>query len=260
MRRLFLSALAARMRSFAPLELRNATVHWLMFSDRGSRRAFRQAYVGTGTVSVRLRALGGKPLLIRRGTDDPYVLRATFTWEDQLPPQDLQPRVIVDVGANIGVSMALYAARFPEAQVVGIEPEAENAELCRRNVEPWGPRCQVVQAAAWTEDGVIHLDTGRSTSTHAVGDVGQPVEAVSLRTIADRYGVIDFLKLDIEGGERTLLADGRAWAESVRCISVETHAPYTVEQCQADLSRLGFQVSLRPALRKPCVVGRRHSD
>ncbi len=102
---------------------------------------------------VRLRALGGRPLLIRPGSGDPWIVRETMTYADCLPPGDLKdPRVIIDLGANIGATMALLATTYPRARIIGVEPDPANAELCRENLGPWGNRCELVEAAAWTSD------------------------------------------------------------------------------------------------------------
>ena len=41
--------------------------------------------------------------------------------------------LIVDCGANIGASVAWFAARYPRAHIVAVEPAADNIELLRRN-------------------------------------------------------------------------------------------------------------------------------
>jgi hypothetical protein len=96
------------------------------FSGRSLRRA-------GSAVPVRLRALDGRPLSSRPGSDDPWVLREVFTYRDVLPPKEVRwPKLIFDLGADIGASMALLAETFPEARVVGVEPDPENVALCRR--------------------------------------------------------------------------------------------------------------------------------
>src|SRR3954453_12614035 len=135
MRRLFSNALWARVKGVIPQKARDAVVIFVLFSDRASRKAFResQRFPGCGVVSIRLRRLGGMAVEIRRGSDDPWALRGAFTWGDQLPPPAFDPRFIVDLGANIGTSMALFAARFSDAQILGIEPDPGTPGLCRLN-------------------------------------------------------------------------------------------------------------------------------
>jgi hypothetical protein len=81
-----------------------------------------------------------------------------------------------------------------------------------------------------------------------------------MMTLIDRYAGgrdVDYVKLDIEGAERDLLTANTGWAARVRCISVEVHSPYRVEECLRDLAALGFRTSTKPAPRQPRAVGRR---
>ena len=65
---------------------------------------------------------------------------------------------IVELGCNIGGTLACTAADHPRAQLLGVEPDADNAALARRNVEPWADRCRVIEAAIWDTDGEVTID------------------------------------------------------------------------------------------------------
>jgi len=90
------------------------------------------------------------------------------------------------------------------------------------------------------------------------------VAAVSLNTLLARRGPPDYVKVDVEGGERQLLNEATDWALCVRCISVECHPPYRLGDCVADLERLGFDtLALPQTLRRrarDCAVGVRRLD
>jgi FkbM family methyltransferase len=244
-----------------PVRLKNIVLYRRVFSDSASRRQFRAAISGRGPVTcVRLRALAGEPLWIRPGGMDPWVVWETFIYLDPLPPIDLAPgAVILDLGANIGTASALLAASFPEARIVAVEPDAANAALCERNLEPWRDRCDVVTAAAWPFDTTLILG-GQSSATLSVrGDEpGNEVSAVSMGKLVDRCAGpdgVDFVKVDVEGAERAILSERTEWARRVRCISVEVHPPYNVDLCTADLKQLGFDVHLKFGAREPRVIG-----
>lgn len=251
-----------RARRLAPLAVRDAAVRQILFSDRASRKTFRDAHFAepAPAVPVRLRALDGRPLFIRPGSDDPWVLREVFTYRDVLPPDEIRwPRLIFDLGANIGASMALLAETFPEARIVGVEPDPGNVALCRRNVEPWSDRCRVVEAAVWPDDGRVGL-RGESHSALAVDPRAKrtTVRAASLDALVEEHGEgasVDFVKVDIEGAEASILTRNTDWASRVRAISVEVHRPYQVDNCVRDLAALGFQVKTKAAPREPRVIG-----
>jgi FkbM family methyltransferase len=221
---------------------------------------------------VRLRPLEGREVLLRPSTSDADTVWGTFAGHYHLPPPEAShPRLIWDFGANIGLTMADMAVRFPGARIVGVEIDRENVELARRNLTPWAERCEVLEAGVWPEDGEIryHRLAG-GTAAHHVADVGGGADpagvatapAISPATLLARSGpeaVVDFAKIDIEGAERELLRNGSDWAARVRTITVEVHEPYTAEDCERDLQALGFQTRVDPR-HWACVVGIRTGD
>ncbi|HKV98949.1 MAG TPA: FkbM family methyltransferase, partial [Vicinamibacterales bacterium] len=51
---------------------------------------------------------------------------------------------------------------------------------------------------------------------------------------------IDYVKMDIEGAEGTVLANAGAWLDRAQAITVEIHDRVTHAQCEGWLSRRGF--------------------
>ena len=105
-------------------------------------------------------------------------------------------------------------------------------------------RTQIVQAAAWVADGTVTL-SGQRKGSLRIGDAGESVEAVTISTLINRFGIPNFMKVDVEGAERDLLTRNTGWVGQVPALNVEVHpdkarAPYTVEECIADLSALGY--------------------
>jgi FkbM family methyltransferase len=201
-------------------------------------------------VEVRLSLLGGEPVRIRPGTADVWTV-LDLVPPQHMPPPGLSPRLVWDLGANIGLSMAHMAAVFAEARIVGVELDAANAELCRRNVAPWGDRCEVIEGAVFPREGefTYHHQEGMEVGYRVDAGAGpedaeeRRARAVTLNSLLGRYdadAVIDFVKMDIEGAEREVLRENVEWADRVRSIRVEVHPPYTVPECLEDLRALGF--------------------
>jgi FkbM family methyltransferase len=118
----------------------------------------------------------------------------------------------------------------------------------------------MLHAAAWISDGEVrYRGWPGGTSNYQVTDApeGTSVRAVSLATLMREYGgPVDYLKLDVEGAERDLLQDGTEWADKVRCVKVELHGDYSVDDCETDLRRLGY--ATRPDSHHwACVIGLR---
>jgi FkbM family methyltransferase len=249
--------------------LRLAYVAARVTADRRSLRTFAalwSAPVGDGSASfarLRVRPLDGQEVLVRPGTSDIAIFWDTFARRYHLPPPELgSPQVILDLGANIGLTMAYFACRYPQARVLGVELDADNVALARRNIAAWRNRCDVIHAAVWRSDGVVHyrgVPGGTSAYQVTATAEGTPVRAVSIATLLREYhGQVDYMKVDIEGAERELLRDGTDWATKVRCVKVELHGDYASDECEADLRRLGYNT--RPhSHRWSYVIGLRSS-
>jgi FkbM family methyltransferase len=243
-------------------------------ADRASYRDLMRlraidAHTGEGEKEVELRIgrLSGRPVWVREGTADVDTLWDVFVHGYHVPPARVQRRgmrLIWDLGANIGLTMADMALRWPEARVVGVELDADNAALARRNFEPWDDRCELIEAAAWPEDGETwyHRWPGATSAyqVHAPTPGEEPhgpvVPTLSLDTLLDRYGggPVSYVKMDVEGAERELLTRNTGWAAHVGCIKVEVHGDYSPDDCSADLERLGFDAR-RDRRHDAAVVG-----
>lgn len=199
------------------------------------------------TTELRLRPLGGMPFRVRPGTADADVVWQTFVGRYHLPPAGLDPATILDLGANVGATVAHFAVLHPSARIVAVEVDPENAALLRANVAPWGDRCEVVEAAVWSEEGELAFDRapGREDGVRVRDDGGGTgrAQAVTVASLLDRAGgTADYVKLDVEGAEREVLARASDWASRVGCLKVEVHAPYDLSAADADLAGAGFDV------------------
>lgn len=201
-------------------------------------------------VSLRVRALGDREILVRPGTSDADTLWDALVRRYHLPPEEVSaPRTILDLGANIGLTVAHLACAFPAARVIGVELDPANVALARRNVAAWSDRCEIREAAVWVEDGELEYHGwSANTSSFRVSDDADSTadvrfaSAVTLSSLVAESGRVDYVKMDIEGAEARVLTERTAWAASVGAIKVETHPPYSPAACARDLVALGFAV------------------
>jgi FkbM family methyltransferase len=218
-----------------------------LFSDPRSFLRYCRLLTGGGRpATVAVRALDGARVQLRPHSSDALVLWETFGQRFHVPPVDLAgAKAILDLGANIGLTAAHYAVLCPNANVVAVEMDARNAELARANTERWRDRVTVINAAAWWEPTELSYDAPAGEEYGFRVDAGgsQRVQAVAVSDLVAELGHVDFVKMDIEGAEREVLAQDSAWAERVSAIQVETHAPYTVGECEQRLRELGFATS-----------------
>lgn len=171
-------------------------------------------------------------LSLRIPSTDVLLYRQIFERDEYAVPVSRPPRVIVDAGANVGLSAVYFAHRFPEARIIAIEPEAHNFALLATNVADY-PNVVPVKAALWHSNTVVDLfDPGLGPWGYTVGRLDespgtwrQCTDAVTLDKVMDVHGLrrIDLLKMDIEGSEREVLADAVAWIDRVDALIVELH-------------------------------------
>lgn len=145
------------------------------------------------------------------------------------------PRLILDLGANVGYSSAYFLSRFPTATVLAVEPDPDNFELCRDNLAPYGERARVVLGAVWSKRSRLVLARGifrdgREWATQVresddKNDVAT-VDAWDIPSLLNLVGGdhIDLLKSDIERSELEIFgSSSSSWLPVVRNICIELH-------------------------------------
>jgi FkbM family methyltransferase len=175
-------------------------------------------------------------LTVRRGDTDRVVIRQVLALEEYAPVAELpNVRLIVDCGANIGVSSYYFLHRYPGARLIAVEPDAQNCALCRQNLQPFGDRAIVVQAALWPERRTLRItDASRRRGSWslrvepAAAGVAQDqtVEGLTMPDILARAGIesdIDLIKIDIEGAEAEVFRTPPSWLQSTHHLVIELH-------------------------------------
>lgn len=175
----------------------------------------------------------GRDVVLRVEGSDRQVWADTFSGLYHVPPVMPVPRVVLDLGANIGLTAAHYKMLWPEARVIAIEMDAESAKLARRNA----PGVEVHAHAVTGPGGWgSYNPVGRAEAfafTHSDA-TGVLVESLTMRQTllrrCGRHGAnnrrdgADFVKMDIEGAEWPIM-QRNDWAHLVGHLLVELHAP-----------------------------------
>jgi hypothetical protein len=175
-----------------------------------------------------------------------------------MPPAEMPGPVrhVAVFGANIGLLLADLADEYPEARVLGVEPDADNAVLARRNLEHLGERGRVVETAVWHRDATLQVGWGRDAWGLDLAQEHDPdaalrprIEATDAgRLLADWTGgaPVDYLLVSVESAWQELLAHGD-WTADVRCIKVEISDARTLgaaDEAVPMLEKLGFRARL----------------
>ena len=199
---------------------------------------------GAGTIFRLKRASGTPPIQLRHLTSDIDVYHQVFVQRQYRQPSpvhasalDLRYRsllaagkqpVILDCGANIGLSSIWLADAFPQAMVIAIEPEPANFALLKENVR------EISQ--------IVPVNAGVSNASGKLSLHDAPGGAWAWQTEQNPLGTIDAItidealamapdgeplvvKIDIEGHEQALFSSNISWISRAPLIIVEFHDP-----------------------------------
>jgi FkbM family methyltransferase len=126
-------------------------------------------------------------------------------------------RVVVDIGANIGLASLFFLTRRADAVVYGVEPVPRNIERLSANLADYSSRFRLETRAVAPSGGKAKFfveDTGRLGGLREFSsrEGGQEIIveclpiAEYLQAVLDAEGHIDVVKVDTEGSERPLIA------------------------------------------------------
>ena len=155
---------------------------------------------------------------------------------------------LLDCGANIGLSIIYFKQLFPEAEVVGFEPDSNIYSILQNNVQAFSlENVQLIDKAVWKEETTLQFaaegaDGGRI-------ETADPKETVSsVRTVRLRdylESPVDFLKIDIEGAESVVVKDCADLLSNVAFLFIEYHSftgqPQTLDEILKTVKSAGFR-------------------
>jgi FkbM family methyltransferase len=172
-----------------------------------------------------------RKVCLRHGTSDVMCLQNVFLDQEYETPFPADPKVVIDGGANIGLTTLYFSQKFPKAKIIAIEPEPSNFEMLKKNCGDL-PGVVLVNAALWpTERTLVIQDASVEKWAFSVGEGSslsnsESVKAITIPELLRKYDLeyIDILKLDIEGAERELFKEGaESWLGDVGQIIIELH-------------------------------------
>jgi FkbM family methyltransferase len=207
--------------------------------------------VRTRTLHLSYRGLAFRLKVANRSEID--VAREMFLEEQYLIP-GIDPKLILDLGSNIGASIMFFRAQYPSARILGLEPDPDTFQRLAATVAPVSD-VNVYPWAAYGQSGHVGFVQERQSWDSAIASDGEAytvkVEAVSLRDIFARLGIehVDLLKFDIQGSEWSIFNDPSAFAACDTIVG-ELHLDrpdQTVERAQQALSGFMLTISERSA-------------
>ncbi len=163
---------------------------------------------------------------------------------------------IIDCGANIGLSVLYLKKKFPGSTIIAFEPDEINFDLLEKNVLSYNLDGIILKKeAVWVENTFLSFSDNGNQMSHIERSAttnSKTVKATRLKDYLQQK--IDFLKIDIEGAEYSVLKDISSSLQSVANLFVEYHGTFNQNQELNEIfniiTRNGFKYYIKQAIDK----------
>jgi FkbM family methyltransferase len=188
---------------------------------RDTARAFSLARAGVRDEPLARFRWRGRDVFYRPATSDPLAINQVLLRRggkaEYYLPAALEPKVIVDIGSNIGTSILFFHDQFPTARIYGFEPHPETFRILQRNVGAL-PSVEVFNYALGSIDKKISLSfDGADFSRFGAKDAtASPLGTITTTECEARHAGevvkdlgldrVDLIKIDCEGAEYDVLS------------------------------------------------------
>lgn len=156
--------------------------------------------------------------------------------------------LIIDCGANIGLSVLFFKSLYPQSRVIAFEPDPQIFTSLQKNVLNLGLKdVQLHQKAVWKNEEYINFYreggySGRIPKPDDNSNIIQ-IETVRLRDLLNQK--IEFLKIDIEGAETEVIFDCESQLVNINYLFLEYHSHFQEKQSLHEILRLLHNAGFR---------------
>jgi FkbM family methyltransferase len=137
--------------------------------------------------------------------------------------------LIVDLGANNGISVRYFSEEYPMARIIAFEPDESNFNLARNNNLKNKDNIDWFNAAIGSVNMSGSLnDPGLGNNAYRIKEEeGGSIRVIGLRDLIRDYIGIGFspfiIKIDVEGYEQELFSNNLEWIDQFPIIIIELH-------------------------------------
>lgn len=170
-----------------------------------------------------------RDIFFRPATSDVGILEQIFIRRDYDYKIGFEPSFMIDAGAHCGYASIYFLNKFPEIEVIAVEPEKENFSVLMKNLKDLD-NVTLLNNALTNKSKKVALsnpDAGSPSFQFKASQGSEGKDSVTIQHILDNY-VSDYgnviLKLDIEGAEKDIFLDNpETWINKFDLIFVEPH-------------------------------------
>lgn len=131
--------------------------------------------------------------------------------------------VILDCGANIGLSVLWLAKNYPEATILAFEADPFLFRMLQLNMELNNIKAALRNEAVWNQNTSLNFSSSKKQNGRIDDSGSVTIKAIRLKEVLQTFKQIDFLKLDVEGAEYVVLNDCMDELHKVNHLFVEFH-------------------------------------
>ena len=171
-----------------------------------------------------------RTIYLRKNTKDKETFEEIFLTNLYNLLLPIQPKTIVDAGANVGLASLFFRMKYPSAAIVAIEIEQKNIEAIEKNTIGFS-NFELKPNALFSRKAFFSIeDPYNATNSFQIKEVSSSenadITSITLDEIleSNHWETIDILKIDIEGAEKQLFESHyENWLPRTKVIMVETH-------------------------------------
>lgn len=151
-----------------------------------------------------------------------------------------QNPTIIDCGSHIGISILYFKMNYPNAKIIGFEPNPQNFEILKKNIEVNKLKdVNLINAALFDRKGYAYLYGGLEENPFTWGDTifynmwGKKnqkktrIRIVKLSSYINQE--IDLIKINIEGSEQKVIEEISNKLKFVKEIILEFHVAKSLQ-------------------------------
>lgn len=188
-------------------------------------------------------------LYCRPNTTDAQVLFDVFSRKNHLPPTKLPSNsTIVDLGCNVGFTMAHFSYFYPHSKIYGVEMDKKNFLMAQKNLDPISNQCILDNSAIWYKNEIVEYsgdrEWGYKIEQHHSKINFNKIKSKTIDRLFDEYEIkhCNYLKMDIEGAEEKILENMGDWINKIDSMKIELHPPISFEFCKNMLDKFNFKI------------------
>ena len=178
---------------------------------------------------------------LKRNSSDSFVFKQIIVHEEYKQIIDILKKnisddsIMVDLGANIGLTTLYVKSFFPSLNIIALEPEPNTYKRLQKNIKINSLRnVTLLNKGIWSKSTTLKGDyyfrdrqdwAFRLIESNKKTD--NSIEVISMTELMANNNInnISFLKIDIEGAEKNLFENTQdlKWLARVKIIAIEIH-------------------------------------